>query len=231
MRWMVWAALLVGCSISQLGRAGVFEVRVTTKEKPVIGHLTDMRLEITNISDQPVSILEIRPSQPCEEPINLIRSLYGRIDYDEEADEYIYDPQQQSATMIPVAEGFLLPGKMLWLNLKYRPFADQEDILIQYAAVGNQKIYARVREENSLTRFTTQGTDLSQVILSRLTELDRQEEKAQIAFQGISGERSKLCYCETLKTYVDFLPSSLCKEWDSGDTAKFRVGEKQEGMG
>jgi hypothetical protein len=59
----------------------------------------------------------------------------------------------------------------------------------------------------------------------------RQTQETEVQFEGITGDDSKSCYCSSLGAYESDLPPSLCKDWDSGRSVKFRVGEKQEGNG
>ncbi len=210
----------------------VLEIKATTTGSLEIGKISLIRFEIKNNSEEPVAILEVRPDQPCEEPVSLIRTLYGRIEYDKETDEYVYDSMPQSAAMIPVLEGFLAPGKVLWLNLHYRPYASSEDFQIHYAKVSGQKIYARSESDGGfITKFTPHGEDPAQIILNRFVDAEKLTGSLSVTFHDIQGEQSKFCSCRTAGGYSETIPAPLCKAWDLGKSVRFRVGEKQEGIG
>lgn len=211
---------------------GTIRLTATSQEQLVIGHVAPLQVKIENLSESPVAVLGIRPEQPCEEPIELVRPLYGSIRYDEEKDEYEYQQLVQSATQIPVAEGFVPPGKSIVLNLIYRPFSDREELTIRYAVLATgQRVYARAEEAGAAIHFARNGTDFIQVILPDLLNMEKFSTRVEVAFEGITGERRKLCYCEALSSHVDTPPYSLYKDWDSGKEVEFRVGENQEGFG
>lgn len=202
----------------------------TTKGDLRIGHIVSLRLEITNRLDVPLVLLEMKPQQPCEDPESLIRGMYGDVRYEEDSDSYVHDSLVQKSSMIPVLEGYIGPGKSLWLNLSYRPYADQEVLEITYLLPGDQSIYIKDGTDGSITRFTRDGKDFQEVIIPKMSEQERKTMEARIRFTGITGTAGPYCYCEVLRENTDWLPSSLCKEWDTGKTVLFRVGENQKGI-
>lgn len=196
-----------------------------------VGHVASMKWVIGNLSNQTIAVLELKPLQPCEDTIPLMRSLYGSITYHEDIDRYLYDSLSQSATQISVVEGFLPPGNTVSLVSAYRPFSRQEKFRIQYAIVGDHKVYARTGQEGGISFFSPDIKQYSQVILPSLVQLEKREETVSILFEGIAGVDAKSCFCQTLGRAAEELPHSLCKDWDLGKAVLFRVGEEQEGMG
>ena len=142
------AFLLLVLLVSPIGaeEQPVFEMSLASQKALTIGHVAQVEFIIKNVSDQKLVLLEIQPGQPCEEPIELVRTLYGKIDYDPKADEYRYDSLVQTATMIPVVEGLLFPGEEVTLKEDYRPFADEESFTLSYAMLINEKVYAGNRQ-------------------------------------------------------------------------------------
>jgi hypothetical protein len=186
---------------------------------------------IENLSERPLILIEIQPDQPCEERINLVRSLYGDITYVEKFDQFLYDALPQKASLVPVYEGYVAPGKTLTYSGAYRPFATREAFTVSYAILDGQKVYFRKQADANGSRFSADGKDMAQVIVPRFLDAQKVTDKLQFVYSQIGGKESSLCYCETLHAYLQYPPYSMCKEWDSGETVKFRVGENQEGEG
>jgi hypothetical protein len=209
------------------------DLKMTAKleSAATIGKLAQLELEIENLSSEPITIIEIDPQQPCEEPILLIRSLYGSIQYVKENDEYIYDPLKQSQTSIPISEGMIAPGEKLVLEVQYRPFAQREKFEIQYAQISTEPVYKKASDFEGVWHFNKNGTDSKMAILPSLSQMKKDVAKVEVVIEGVEGEESAGCYCELLKRTVDKPPFSLYKEWDAGKTVEFRVGDQQEGIG
>jgi hypothetical protein len=196
-----------------------------------IGKLARVEFEIINTSSEPLAILEVDPKQPCEDSIQLIRSLYGSIQYDKENDQYLYNPLKQSKTSIPISEGTIPPGEKLTFIRQYRPFSQTEQFEIQYARIAGSPIYRKSSEKDGEWYFSKTGTDPKIAILPSLSQMKKEVLKADVKIDGVEGEEIENCYCELLKREVTQPPFSLYKEWDSGKSVEFRVGENQEGFG
>jgi hypothetical protein len=195
-----------------------------------IGHLSNFKFEIVNSTDEAIVLLEIDPDQPCEESMSLIQPLYGAIHFDKDIDEYLYNPLKQSQTSISVSQGYLPPrAKWSW-ELPYRPFSSKETFQIQYAEASGAAVYRKNLASSGEWFFSRNEGDFSTVILPSLTTLPKKNQKAKVTFQEIKGNENPKCFCQTLNEFVEEPPFSLYKEWDSGKTVEFRVGDKQEGM-
>lgn len=209
----------------------VLEIKATSQKPPILGRLRDINFELQNKSSNTLAVLEIRPEQPCEEPISLIRPLYGDIRYDQKTDEYVYNFMPQMQSQISVIAGLLLPGESLTLLMKYRPYSPTEVLSVTYAVVGYNKIYRRKKSEGPRSIFSTTGADNRQVLLPQLFRMPQSVIKTNVVFENPLGKTNQNCFCETLNSFVVTPPYSLYKDWDSGKSAQFRVGEKQEGSG
>lgn len=206
------------------------QVGIASDSDLTIGHVSSVALTLKNISNVPVIVLEIDPLQPCEDSINLMKTLYGEIDYLKDTDVYAYNSKIQTGSHIPVSEGFLFPNQERTWDIKYRPFSRKEVFVVSYA-VGGGKVYARDHEAGGNMFYSPKGKDYAQVIVPRILDMPKSSVQVAVTFSKISGELSKQCYSTTLDRYVDSPPFSLYKEWDSGDAVLFQVGENQKGKG
>lgn len=209
----------------------VLEIKASSKKPVILGRVRDITFEVQNKSSNTLAVLEIRPEQPCEEPISLIRPLYGEIRYSEKTDEYVHEFLPQMQSQISMIQGLLLPGEVLRLPLKYRPYSPTESFSVSYALIGYNKIYRRKKREGPRSIFSTSGEDNQQVLLPQLFRMPQSVTKVNVVFEKPLGRTNRYCFCETLNSFVATPPYSLYKDWDSGKLAQFRVGEKQEGTG
>jgi hypothetical protein len=232
MRWAFLSLFILGLALqSYAAEQQLLRMQVSFAVTPVMGQVSSMRFVLTNLSEKKIAVLEIVPSQPCEESIPLYRTIYGDVSYDEKSDQYVHNLLTQRASMIPVLEGLILPGETIRLDVKYRPFGPGEDFKVHYAVLDGSRIYALKEQEGSRTVYATTGKNMRSVILRDWIHLKKESISARIEFEGIRGEARTQCYCETLKSPVDGPVYSFYKEWDLGKFVLFRVGEKQEGIG
>jgi hypothetical protein len=220
-----------------VGEGADIQMQVESEDPLEIGHVGSIELVLKNVSNVPITILEIIPQQPCEEPISLIQAMFGEVSYDEEKDQYINDtlPQKSSkspktGTILPVAEGFLLSGQEKRVAIKYRPYGYVEDFVIQYAS-GGGKVYARQESGGTEIRYSTKSTHYEQVIIPELLKMPKKSTTIRVKFPDMSGSNSKSCFSTVLNRSVEVPPYSMYKEWDSGETVSFQVGNEQKGKG
>jgi hypothetical protein len=207
------------------------QLKVTPVDSATIGHLSKFTFEIVNSTEAPIVLLEIDPAQPCEEPINLIRPVYGAIHFDKDIDEYLYDPVKQTQTSISVLEGYLPAGEKWSEQILYRPFSSKEAFQIQYAEASGTSVYRKNLAASGEWFFSPKEGDFKMVIIPALATLPKKNQSAKVAIKGIAGDENPKCYCETLNEFVEEQPFSLYKEWDEDKTVEFKVGDKQEGTG
>jgi hypothetical protein len=207
------------------------EMRATFDRSPIIGRVWNITFEIENKSTSTLAILEVRPNQPCEDPISLIHFVYGQIHYEEKTDEYTQDSMPQQQSQISMIEGLLLPDEKLQLPMKYRAYAPQETFSITYAVVGTHKIYRLKKTDGSRSVFSTSGADNRRVLLPQLFRMPQASSTVSVVFDNVRGKKNEYCFCETLNRFVNLPPFAFYKDWDIGKSVQFRVGEKQEGSG
>lgn len=230
-RFLRLLILCTSCAGLLYAEENPLEMHATFDRSPIIGRIRNMTFEIENKSTNTLAILEISPEQPCEEPIDLIRPVIGEIHYNDETDEYAQESLIQKESQISLIEGLLLPNDKLELPVKYRPYAPTETFNITYAVVGFNKIYRFKKSEGSRSIYSPAGADDRRVLLPQLFRMPQSSVRVKVVFDSVRGKKNEYCFCETLNRFVDLPPYSIYKDWDSGNSAQFRVGEKQEGSG
>jgi HEAT repeat protein len=107
--------------------------------KPLIGNtftfgqVTDAVFTIINISDCAIVITGLSTlTDAGEEPVTLSGSVYGTITKQGETVVYNGMPQQASREMLHA--GFLLPGQVVQVAVRYRPVGQHEQVRVQYLA-------------------------------------------------------------------------------------------------